>query len=445
MRTAAMAKGIDEGRGGVCAAAIATLCIMLVAGSVAASVAGSTQRSAPVPLLNVRLGGDAIQTRVVLDLEGPVSGRLEPSETTPEHLVLAFPPLDLGGPSAGPGLGLVKSWRVRSGPAGGRLVLEMSGSAQLVKRFLIAPTDGQPHYRYVVDIAMPRPVAALTPTAPPRLAPLPPIQLPLQPVAAAAVRPSEPPMAEPARRIAPALMIGPMRADPPRTRPVRAALTHPVRVIVIDAGHGGHDSGARSLVRSEKDITLASALALKERLEGLGRYRVVLTRDSDVYVPLEERVKIARRAKADLFISLHADSAGPDPTPHGASVYTLSDHGETRVNYVLGHHEWFDGFSAKADPAVGQILLDLTQRSTRNRSSAFAKLLIDHLSGRVDLLPRSHRDAGYFVLLAPDVPAALLEMGFITNPQDALRLTDPAQRDRLMDGVAEAIDDYFNG
>ena len=216
-------------------------------------------------------------------------------------------------------------------------------------------------------------------------------------------------------------------------------------MIVIDAGHGGHDPGARSLVRSEKDITLASALALKARLEGMGRYRVVLTRDCDVYVPLEDRVRIARRAKADLFISLHADSAGVDPTPHGASVYTLSDHGETRVNYVLGHNEWFNRSGLRADPEVGQILLDLTQRSTRNRSSIFAGMLVNRISDKVDLLPRSHRDAGYFVLLAPDVPAALLEMGFITNPQDELRLTDPAQRDRLMDGVAAAIDDYFTG
>ena len=97
------------------------------------------------------------------------------------------------------------------------------------------------------------------------------------------------------------------------------------------------------------------------------------------------------------------------------------------------------------DPAVGQILLDLTQRSTRNRSAVFAGLVVDRISDRVDMLPRSHRDAGYFVLLAPDVPAALLEMGFITNPDDESRLTDADQRGRLMDGVAQAIDAYFTG
>lgn len=128
---------------------------------------------------------------------------------------------------------------------------------------------------------------------------------------------------------------------------------------------------------------------------------------------------------------------------HGASIYTLSDHGETRVNTVLGNHEWFTHAGKRSDPAVGQILLDLTQNTTRNRSSVFAGLLVEHLADCVDLLPRSHRDAGYFVLLAPDVPAALLEMGFISNPSDEARLTDSAQRRRLMDGIAAAIDDYF--
>ncbi|MBV8682542.1 MAG: N-acetylmuramoyl-L-alanine amidase [Caulobacteraceae bacterium] len=216
------------------------------------------------------------------------------------------------------------------------------------------------------------------------------------------------------------------------------------KVIVVDPGHGGHDTGAQSLVLNEKDINLAAALALKARLESTGHYRVVLTRSDDTFIPLEERVRIARAARADLFISLHADSAGQDPTPHGASVYTLSDHGVTRVREVLGPHEWFQrAGDHKADPAVSQLLLDLTQRNTLNRSAEFAGLLINHIGRSVDLLPRGHRDAGYFVLLAPDVPAVLLEMGFITNPADELRLTDPEQRREMMDEVGDAIDDYF--
>jgi len=162
-----------------------------------------------------------------------------------------------------------------------------------------------------------------------------------------------------------------------------------------------------------------------------------------VFVPLEQRVRIARRAGADLFIALHADTAGADPATHGASVYTLSDHGITRVNQVLDGHEWFSHAAARNDPAVNGILLDLTQRSTLNRSNAFAQLLVDRLSAKVDLLPKTHRDAGYFVLLAPDVPAVLLEMGFISNPTDVARLTDPTQRNQLMDAVADTIDTFF--
>ena len=137
-------------------------------------------------------------------------------------------------------------------------------------------------------------------------------------------------------------------------------------------------------------------------------------------------MQIARRAGADLFLSLHADF-GADPAIHGASVYTLSERGEQRVGYVLGRNEWFlqAGAPRATTTAVGQILLDLTQRTTRNRSATFAQTLIERVGDRAPLLPRSQRDAGYFVLLAPDVPAALLEMGFITNPTDEARLNDP--------------------
>ncbi|HEY1880739.1 MAG TPA: N-acetylmuramoyl-L-alanine amidase [Caulobacteraceae bacterium] len=229
-----------------------------------------------------------------------------------------------------------------------------------------------------------------------------------------------------------------------RERPAHVALASR-KVIVIDAGHGGHDPGAQSAGENEKDITLAAALHLRHRLLRDGQYRVVMTRSSDVFVPLETRVSIARQAGADLFIALHADSAGDNDATHGASVYTLSGHGETRVKEVLTGHEWFAKAAPRNDPAVKGILLDLTQRSTLNRSNEFAQLLVDRLSEKIDVLPKSHRDAGYFVLLAPDVPAVLLEMGFITSPLDQARLTSPARRNALMDMVGDAIDEYFRG
>jgi N-acetylmuramoyl-L-alanine amidase len=223
-------------------------------------------------------------------------------------------------------------------------------------------------------------------------------------------------------------------------RPAKAAQR---KTIVIDAGHGGHDPGALGGRSHEKDVTLAAAKALRARLESSGRFKVILTRDSDVYIPLEQRVKIARRANADLFISLHADSGG-DPKVKGATVYTLSDHGVDRATRNVFNGGFMNVQLPGKDLSVKQIMLDLTQRHTLNRSGAFAETLLEHISTRTELLRRSHRDAGYMVLLAPDVPAVLLEMGFITNPEDEAHLNDRARRDALMDSVGDAIEAYFD-
>ncbi len=418
--------------------------------SAAASMGWAASPAAPAPagaaLMGVRFGGDAAITRVVLDLDAPVAGAIVPGESRADRLVVALTSLRATPPTGGRGQGLVARWSLIDNPPGGpgaRLSLDLAPGARAARRFLIPPAaEGRP-WRYVIDIedadplgalasglSGPSPVGSSFPATGAGTGPAP------GPANATSLALAAPAASQPATPRA-------IAARPLQAREVGARA---LKVIVIDAGHGGHDPGARSLVRNEKDITLAAALALKARLTAMGRYRVVLTRDSDVFIPLEARVQIARRAGADLFISLHADSAGGDPTPHGASVYTLSDHGQTRVNNVLGPHEWFaHAGGGRSEPGVSQILLDLTQRSTRNRSSRFAGLLIERIGQRVDLLPRSHRDAGYFVLLAPDVPAVLLEMGFITNPGDELRLTDPAQRDALMAGVADAIDSYFAG
>jgi N-acetylmuramoyl-L-alanine amidase len=215
------------------------------------------------------------------------------------------------------------------------------------------------------------------------------------------------------------------------------------KVVVIDPGHGGHDPGATGALGFEKDVNLAAALALKARLERSSRYRVVLTRQDDTYVPLETRVRIAQRAGADLFISLHSDS-GPDATLRGASVYTLSDKASNRAARFVSRNDWFMKASLTGDRGVSDILLDLTQRATKNRSAAFAQTLVGRIEGKAPLLRRSQRDAGFMVLLAPDVPAVLLEMGFVTNPDDEEFLRDPQRRGRLMNAVGDSIDDYFN-
>jgi N-acetylmuramoyl-L-alanine amidase len=169
----------------------------------------------------------------------------------------------------------------------------------------------------------------------------------------------------------------------------------------------------------------------------------VLTRQDDVYVPLESRVQLARRADADLFISLHAD-AGSDASLRGASVYTLSEKASSRAAKFVNKDDWFMRANLAGDSGVSDILLDLTQRATKNRSAAFAEMLLPRVERQTALLRRSHRDAGLVVLLAPDVPAVLLEMGFITNATDEAGLRDTARRGRLMNAVGDAIDDYFD-
>lgn len=389
----------------------------LLAGGAAAAFASGEAASHDGSVLRVRFGGDAAETRIVVDLDRSISAKVQRDDDAPTRLVVSLPNVSAKGVLQGKGQGLVKAWAVDNGGGGARLALEVAPNAQVKRRFLLPPGDGVASYRYVIDVSTAAPApAAATPVKAPKGAPA-------QADAMAAVD------------------DGLQDLLPPSSGGLSLK-----KVVVIDAGHGGHDPGAQSSHNNEKDITLAAARALKARLEKTGRYQIVMTRDSDVYVPLETRVQIARKAGADLFISLHADSAGDNAGAHGASVYTLSDRGGERVGKVIDRNDWFVRTGNRAgDPAVGQILLDLTQRSTRNRSAVFAGLVVDKISDRVDILPRTHRDAGYFVLLAPDVPAALLEMGFITNPDDEARLTDSDQRARLMDGVASAIDAYFSG
>lgn len=367
------------------------------------TLGGVARGSATTGLLKVRLGGDQTETRVVLDLDRSVTGKLD-SDGADGKVVLSLPRIETATDLRGGGQGLVRRWNVERGPTSVKLHLELARNAEVRRRFLLPPGDGVKTYRYVLDLKA-RPGAAATGS----------------PVVLTARLPIKP---------APVTARAPTRGG--------------LRVVVIDPGHGGKDPGAPGQDAHEKDVTLAAAKALKARLERTGRYRVVMTRTTDVYIPLESRVQIARGADADLFISLHADS-GPTTAMRGASVYTLSERGESRVTRVLRKDDWLMPASLPgADRTVGEIILDLTQRSTRNRSAEFAELLLTRIADETTLLRRSHRDGNLMVLLAPDVPAVLLEMGFINNPDDERQLTDPAKRNRLMNAVGDAVDAWFN-
>ncbi|MDB5434684.1 MAG: N-acetylmuramoyl-L-alanine amidase [Phenylobacterium sp.] len=375
-----------------------------VAAGVAAVIAASHAAASIGGLLKVRLGGDEQQTRLVMDIDQAASAKLLSDGSADGHAVLLLPTVSAQGGLQGSGQGLVKAWAIEQTPAGARLQMDLAASARVRARFLLPPADGIDHYRYVVDIVSQAGAVRLISNPNPGAA----VGLQLRP------------------QIAPSQVL-----------PVSLK-----KVVVIDPGHGGHDPGATGALGFEKDVNLAAALALKARLERSSRYRVVLTRQDDTYVPLETRVRIAQRAGADLFISLHSDS-GPDATLRGASVYTLSDKASNRAARFVSRDDWFMKASLTGDRGVSDILFDLTQRATKNRSAAFAQTLVGRIEGKAPLLRRSQRDAGFMVLLAPDVPAVLLEMGFVTNPDDEEFLRDPQRRGRLMNAVGDSIDDYF--
>lgn len=216
-------------------------------------------------------------------------------------------------------------------------------------------------------------------------------------------------------------------------------------VIVIDAGHGGHDPGAIGFTRGvlEKNITLQNALLLRDILRKDPRFHVLMTRETDVFLPLEKRIIIARDLRADLFISLHADAA--TSSAEGATVYTLSEAGGERSRKLLNRDNWtIVPPNRSRDNIVTEILRDLTQRDTKNQSAIFAENIIKNIRSFGPITSSSHRRAEFFVLLSPTVPAVLLEMGFITDQQDEARLTNANFRQKQMYGVARAINEYFD-
>ncbi|RAK69060.1 N-acetylmuramoyl-L-alanine amidase [Phenylobacterium kunshanense] len=356
-----------------------------------------------VSLLKVRMGGDAAETRLVVELDGATSAKLVADGALDRRVVVMLPNVTAVQVQQGAGRGVVKAWMIDQAQGGARLQMDLSGDARVKRRFLLPPADGVANYRYVIDVAA-APGAVMTNAPASKVKPTPEIRAQFLP------------------EKKPALPLK--------------------KVIVIDAGHGGRDVGAKGGQGYEKDINLASALTLAEQLKRTGRYKVVLTRSTDVYIPLEDRVRVAQRAGADLFISLHSDSA-PETNLSGASVYTLSDKASRRATQFVSQNDWFVKASLSGDQGVRDILFDLTQRATRNRSAVFAQTLVSNIEGKAPLLRRSHRDAGFMVLLAPDVPAVLLEMGFVNNPDDEARLRDPAQRARLMRAVTQSIDAHF--
>ena len=219
-------------------------------------------------------------------------------------------------------------------------------------------------------------------------------------------------------------------------------------LIVLDPGHGGKDPGAISASGYyEKHITLKMAKELKQTLEATGKYRVMLTRSDDRALALKSRVKIARDAKADLFISIHADSA-KNSRAKGLSVYTLSERASDRESAALAEREnKVDAlinmdFSDKT-PEVANILIDLARRDTMNTSKDLANYMVSEMSRTVRVLPDTHRFAGFAVLKAQDIPSVLVEIGYLSNREEERLIRSPAYREKLAKALTKAIDKFF--
>jgi N-acetylmuramoyl-L-alanine amidase len=251
------------------------------------------------------------------------------------------------------------------------------------------------------------------------------------------------------RRFASAVTAAPLVATPP----VATAAMAPLPVIVLDPGHGGADGGAHGAHGAvEKAIVFDFAMALRRKLEASGRYKIVMTRDDDEYVSLEDRVQIAEDANAALMISIHADSfpaasASQAADVFGTTVYTCSDRASDAEAARIAARENAADRDSKAkspqDGGVADILFSLKRRETRAYAHIFSRGLVGQLKGIGRLNRNPERSAGFFVLKAPDYPSVLVELGYISNADDVANMTNGEWRQRSVAAIAAAVDRFF--
>lgn len=382
--------------------AIAALILPLVTGG--AYVASAAPAAVAT---DARLAGDDQRTRLVIDLTATAPIKAF-TLADPYRVVIDLPEVAFNLPeTAGrEGRGLISAYRFGVlAPGRSRIVVDVKRPVAIDKAFVLDAVEGQPA-RLVLD---------LTPSDRKTF---------MQSSSAAERDPS------------------------PAPKPVAAAVDEKP-VVVIDAGHGGVDPGAAGPDgASEKDIVLAFAKRLKEKLEAKGERRVVLTREDDTFVSLPGRVKIAREANASLFLSIHADTFADPFGVRGATVYTLSDKASDKDAERLADKEnradMIAGLDLSEEPEeVAGILFELTRRETNNFTNQFAKGLVREFRTAAQMNKNPLRSAGFRVLRAPDVPSVLLELGYLSSKEDAKLLTSDAWREKATEAVAKSIDRYF--
>jgi N-acetylmuramoyl-L-alanine amidase len=384
--------------------------VMIAAAWLAAGSAFAEPLNVPVAS-EVRLGGDAKETRFVLDL----SDRIELTAFTladPYRVVLDLPQVNFNLPpkTGDNGRGLIKAFRYGLVMQGGsRIVIDLKGPSRIEKAFVLPAAEGQPA-RLVLDLTATDRDTFLRNMTLDRRAPR---------------------LAQPAPVA---------KSDKDDSRPL----------VVIDPGHGGIDTGTKAAGgEQEKAIVLEFAQTLRDKLEKGGKYRVAMTRGDDSFVALTERVKFARSLKAALFISIHADYLPRrEGEAQGATVYTLSDTASdseaARLAEAENKADVIAGVDLTAESnEVADILIDLAQRETKAFSLQFSRTLLSELKSATRLHKIPNKSAGFMVLRAPDVPSVLLELGYVSTKDDLKQLLSASWRDKTADAMARAVDTFF--
>jgi N-acetylmuramoyl-L-alanine amidase len=374
---------------------------------------------------DARLAGDGKRTRFVLDLDKSIQFRAF-ALADPYRVVVDIPQVSFQlPPEAGiTGRGLVKAFRYGLVmPGGSRIVFDLTGPARIAKSYVLDAANDQPP-RLVLELEevdRTNFVQSLAVESRPQL------------------RPAIADAADPV--VAMKAAAEPKPADALDLRPV----------VVIDPGHGGVDNGTQAGggENNEKDLVLGFGLALRDRIEKSGKYRVVMTREDDTFVPLADRVRIARNQSAALFVSIHADALPRgEGDAQGATIYTLSDRASDseaeRLAEVENKADAIGGVNLTEEPTeVADILIDLARRETRAFSNRFARLLMGEMKTTARMHKRPLKSAGFKVLKAPDVPSVLVELGYVSNKDDLEHLLSENWRARIVGSMGQAIDAFF--
>jgi N-acetylmuramoyl-L-alanine amidase len=387
---------------------------MFAAGIGLATAAPQAPASDSVPLATeVRLAGDEAQTRFIMDISQKIDLHVF-TLADPYRVVVDIPQVTFRLPQkAGEtGRGLIKAFRFGLVmPGGSRIVFDLVKPARVEKAFVIDAANGAPA-RLVIDLA-------------------------------ASDRESF------VRKVA--VEEKTSSAQPAQPREPQAAAGDSRPLVVLDPGHGGIDTGTKGPGgEQEKDIVLAFAKSLRERIEALGKYRMLMTRSDDTFIPLADRVRIARDAGASLFISIHADwLSHKEGDAQGATIYTLSetasDPAAARLAEEENRADVIAGVDLKDEPDdVAGILIDLAQRETKTFSVQFAHKLDSAMKSATRMHKEPIKSAGFRVLRAPDVPSVLVELGYVSNKDDLQSLLSDTWRDHTADSMAAAIDGYFS-